>query len=564
VDFEELGALPDFAEALRARGFSELTEVQRAVLAPELANRDLRISSQTGSGKTIAIGFVVATAFDEKAESAVDTGSVGAKRTARPRVLVVVPTRELAAQLGHELSWLYGRRHLGLTVVTGGTAIIGDLRALSEGPAIVIGTPGRLVDHLNRRSLDLSEASEVVLDEADEMLDMGFREELDNILERTPDRRRTHLVSATFPPKVRALADRCQRDAVLVEGTVGTRHQDISHSAIVVAADQRTDILINLMLLQPDHRFLVFVRTRVAAAGVAGELASLGLSAGPLSGEMAQRDRTRCLADFRARKLQCVVATDVAARGLDIRGVQKIVHYDLPESREAFTHRSGRTGRAGEKGESILLVPPHMRRRVEELFRIVKADAQWRSPPTPAKIRKAGRKRLIRKFGAFDLESAGDPASSSASEEYQQIAARLLERRPPEALVAELLQELSAGSAVEPREIRAVTYPPPRHQDRKAGHRSEKGSFGGRPQRAEEGFVPFDVSWGFKAGANPKRILAHTCRRGGINGKQVGAINIGAWRSVVNISTDVCDAFERAVAARDPQNPEVRFTKGRS
>lgn len=564
MEFEELGALPDFANALRARGFSELTEVQRAVLAPELANRDLRISSQTGSGKTVAVGFVVATAFADRAEGvAVDAASQRSKRTARPRVVIVVPTRELAAQLGEELSWLYGRRHLGLTVVTGGTAITGDLRALSEGPAIVIGTPGRLVDHLNRRSLDLSEVSEVVLDEADEMLDMGFREELESILERTSDRHRTHLVSATFPPKVRALADRYQKDAVLVEGTVTSQHQDISHSAIVVAANQRTDMLINLMLLQPDHRFLVFVRTRVAAAGVAGELASLGLSAGTLSGEMAQRERTRCLADFRARKLQCVVATDVAARGLDIRGVQKIVHYDLPESREAFTHRSGRTGRAGEKGESILLVPPHMRRRIEELFRIVEADAQWRSPPTPAKIRKAGRKRLIRKYGAFDQEAEGDPASSSAPEEYQRIAARLLERRPPEALVAELLHELGAGTAVEPREIRAVDTQSRRHEG-KSGSSSEKGSFGGRRQKAEAGFVPFDVSWGSKAGANPQRILAHTCRRGGITGKQVGAINIGAWRSVVHISTDVSDAFEKAVAPRDPQNPQVRFTKGRS
>ena len=464
--FEELVGFDDFVHALRAKGFSELTEVQQAVLSPELAGRDLRISSQTGSGKTVAVGFVVGSAFEEKADPAPASPGESASRAATPRALVVVPTRELAAQLGEELSWLYGRRRVGITVVTGGTAVDRDLRALRERPGMVIGTPGRLVDHLKRGSLELGGVSEVVLDEADEMLDMGFREELENILDRTPAGRRTHLVSATFPPKVKALADRYQRDAVLVEGTVGTQHQDISHSAVVVAAHQRTDALINLLLFQPDHRFLVFVRTRLAAAGVAGELVNLGLSAGPLSGEMAQRERTRCLADFRARKLQCVVATDVAARGLDIRGVQKVVHYDLPESREAFTHRSGRTGRAGEKGESIILVPPRSKRRVEELFRIFKLEAQWRQPPTASKIRKAGRKRLIRKYGAFDETAEPEAASSATPEEYQQIAERLLERRPAEDLVAELLHEVDVGSSVLPREIVAAREPTRRDYER--------------------------------------------------------------------------------------------------
>ncbi|MEM9407873.1 MAG: DEAD/DEAH box helicase, partial [Acidobacteriota bacterium] len=305
----------DLERSLRGRGFEELTAIQDAVLSPELAGRDLRISSQTGSGKTVAVGFVFASAFedfDAKRGDADEPNETPRDRVARPRVLVVAPTRELAAQLGQELSWLYGRRHLGVAVLTGGTSVGGDLRALAEKPALVVGTPGRLVDHLERGTLELSALREIVLDEADEMLDMGFRDELDAILQRTPEERRTHLVSATFSRKVQQLAKDFQRDAVLVEGTVGAQHDDITHTVLVVPARQRIDALINLLLMHSDERVLVFVRTRVAASGVAGELSGLGFSTSPLSGEMAQRERTRCLADFRSRKIQCLGATDVA------------------------------------------------------------------------------------------------------------------------------------------------------------------------------------------------------------------------------------------------------------
>jgi len=445
----------EFHRALRARGFTELTEVQQAVLDTAHSGKDLRISSQTGSGKTVALGFVVADAFDgTKDDEDASGGGTGRSRTAYPKALVIAPTRELAAQLGQELSWLYGRLHIGIAVVTGGTSVGGDLRALAEGPGLVIGTPGRLVDHLDRGSLDISKLREVVLDEADEMLDMGFRDELKGILDRTPKDRRTHMVSATFPPKVKALADQYQNQSVLVEGTVGSKHLDITHAVIVTPVHQRTSALVNLLLLHPDERFLVFVRTRVAASGVAGELAGLGFAASPLSGEMAQRERTRCLDQFRSRKLQCVVATDVAARGLDIRGVQKVIHYDLPDNREAFTHRSGRTGRAGDKGESIIFVAPRGRRRVEDLFRIIKADAKWRTPPTPEQIKKAARRRLLRRFGAVDPELGAEAAASKAEEEFKVLAEQLLERRPAEAIIADLLAEVGVHGPTSPREIR--------------------------------------------------------------------------------------------------------------
>ena len=330
---------------LKARGFENLTAVQSAILAEGLTGRDLRISSQTGSGKTVAVGLVLANDL----ANAQDPGkSHDRNGPARPQVLLVAPTRELAAQLGEELGWLF--RPLGKTiaVVTGGTNIGLDFRALRSNPQVLVGTPGRLFDHVKRASIDLSDLSAVVLDEADEMLDMGFRDELEGILETTPTERHTHMVSATFPREVLALAARYQRDAYTVQGgDPKGANTDITHVAHDVRMGNRIDALVNIFLSSPDERTLVFVRTRVATADVATDLTAAGFKAFALNGEMGQRERTATLDAFREGKVQFLIATDVAARGLDIRDVNRIVHFDLPENPEAFTHRSGRTGRAG-------------------------------------------------------------------------------------------------------------------------------------------------------------------------------------------------------------------------
>jgi ATP-dependent RNA helicase DeaD len=619
-DLEAETSIPQvFKKALLAQGFTELTAVQKAILESDLDDHDLRLCSQTGSGKTVALGLLIGKIFLDG--SAAPFHEDGRSGPASPKILMIAPTRDLAAQLGKELSWLYGSLHVGIAVVTGGTSVARDLRALSAGPEVVVGTPGRLVDHLNRGILRLDQLQTVVLDEADEMLDMGFRDELEAILDRTPEHRRTHMASATFSHKVEKLANRYQTDAVMVEGTIGADHEDISHTVIVVEPRHRVDALINLLLLQPDQRLLVFVRTRVAAASVAGELSSLGFSVSALSGEMAQRERARCLADFRAHRLQCVVATDVAARGLDIRGVSQIVQFDLPDSIEAFTHRSGRTGRAGEKGTSLLLVPPSSRRRVERLFQITGIDASWGGAPSPKKIRKAQRRRLLSRYGpnGDEQSAAGEGSGEGATrrEEIRELAETLLEDRPALDLVTQLLRDLSLEGPTEPRSIpepgqmrkqdkgqrrkdkrnefpassperrpegsyRDRKGPPQRSASSERGPRNERPSsdrtFGdrtasdrtrsegdrGRPERpvgSDSRFVPFHVSWGSESGASPKRLLAHVCRRAGIDGKDVGAIKIHEYRSVVDVSAAVAEKFERAAARPDPRNPKVHIQR---
>lgn len=511
--------------ALRAKGFTELTPVQQAVLAPELAGRDLRISSQTGSGKTVALGFAVAPALDG-IEARPRRGPV-----ARPRVLVIAPTRELAQQIARELTWLYSPLRAQVAAVTGGTNLGRDFQALGDQPHVLVGTPGRLVDHLERGSLDLSELGAVVLDEADEMLDMGFRDDLARILDGAPDDRRTHMVSATLPREVLELADRYQRDAARVQATrAGAANADIAHVGHVVRPADRVPALINLLLIEPDRRTLVFVRTRNAATEVAAELASNGFSAGALSGEMGQRERNAMLDAFRRNAVRVVVATDVAARGLDIEDVAQVIHLDLPENPEVLTHRSGRTGRAGNKGTSIALVPRSARARFEHHLRRAGIQMSWRPVPSADAVRAAADARLLAHVDGTRVDG----------ERTRALAEALLRDRDPADVVAALLARSDHAGPCAPRRVDTPEAPP---QQRPRSH----------------AFTPFHVSWGASAGANPSRVLAMVCRRGGVRSQHIGAIQIGPHRSVVDVASHLADEFARAARRPDPRNPRIEI-----
>ncbi|MCL2447923.1 MAG: DEAD/DEAH box helicase, partial [Polyangiaceae bacterium] len=308
---------PALASALEARAYHTLTPVQEAVLDPALEGRDLRITSQTGSGKTLAIGFVVRDLVGPPAKG-------GAGRAA-PRVIVLTPTRELAKQVADELSWLYAPSRVRVGAITGGAGYAEQRRVLASAPEVLVATPGRLRDALESAKLDAAGLRAVVLDEADSMLDLGFREDLDAILALLPAERRSHLVSATFSRDVLALADEFQRDAVHVEGTrLGEANANIEHVVHLVAPADRVAALINLLLFDDDARSLVFVRTRADVARVSGELAEAGFVVRALSGEMNQPERDRALAAFRAGGVQALVATDVAARGIDVHDIARV------------------------------------------------------------------------------------------------------------------------------------------------------------------------------------------------------------------------------------------------
>ena len=546
---------------LKAKGFEALTSVQTAVLAEGLGGRDLRISSQTGSGKTVAVGLAIA----ESLAAAPNSRQHDRNGPARPQALLIAPTRELAAQLGEELSWLFRPLGKSVAVVTGGTNIGLDFRALRLNPQVLIGTPGRLFDHVKRASIDLSETSAAVLDEADEMLDMGFRDELEGILKTTPSERRTHMVSATFPREVLSLAARYQKDAVTVQGSDPKKaNTDITHIVHELRMGSRLDALINIFLSSPGERTLVFVRTRVATADLATDLSAAGFKAFPLNGEMGQRERTSTLDAFREGKVQFLIATDVAARGLDIREVTRIVHYDLPENPEAFTHRSGRTGRAGAKGTSILFAPPSGRRKVEYITRAAKVKIESRPVPSAREIREAAEVRLV--------ESLATTTEKKADERMQVLAEKLLEGQEAQEVVAELLSRMNITGPCEPRHIQPAPkqsrdrHSGDRHSgdrygnDRQGGNRGNRSSGGARPPRPDAGdYTPFQVTWGAQQGADPRRMLALVCRRGDVRSKSVGAIRISDHASVVEVLKSDAAAFEKASSRPDDRDPRIKI-----
>lgn len=445
---------PVLKSTLKKKGFESLTAVQEAVVRADTHSRDVRISSQTGSGKTVAVGVAIGRELlrSGSRDDQVKNGSGIHPRA--PQVLLLTPTRELATQVKRELAWLFAEvPDAVVEVVTGGTSVGLERKNLSRGPRIVVGTPGRVLDHLTRGGFTGEHIGQVILDEADQMLDMGFRDELEAILEALPKERRTHLVSATFSGEVKRIAERFQKDPVYLEGSpLGKANEDIEHIVHVVGFRHRYDALINVLLRTrgeaPESdpgRTLVFTRTRADTMEIADRLQKDGLRAEPLSGELAQAQRTRTLAAFRAGQVDLIVATDVAARGLDVQGVDLVVHLDPPTDPDAYTHRSGRTGRAGRKGTSVLLLPPQARGRVERLLRMARINPQWAPVPSAQKIRK-----LYSKAGKRILYAA---LETPATEEQLDYARKVLAEKNAEQVVAKLLSMIDVAPPCPPREI---------------------------------------------------------------------------------------------------------------
>jgi len=579
------GVPAELQGALRARGFDRLTPVQEALATADDGERDLRISSHTGSGKTVALGFALC------------RGLVDAARRG-PTTLIVVPTRELAAQVCEELSWLFADlAGVACDVVTGGTNLQRERMRLRKRPAVLVGTPGRLLDHLREGALDLASVRQLVLDEADQMLDLGFKDELDGILAALPAQRRTHLVSATFPRAVQELADRFQRDALLIKGHAhGQAHADIEHVALRIHAREHYGALVNLLLLAGDERTLVFVRTREDTTTLADKLAADGFTALPLNGDLAQPQRTRTLAAFRNGTIRALIATDVAARGLDIQDVTMVVHVDLPIDAATYTHRSGRTGRAGQKGRSVMLVLKSHEGRSRRIYAQAKVTPNWVFPPGQNAV-------AARRLQRAEQHAATAISGHVVGEAERAVAAHLLKGRDPEEVVGALLMQAAAGpraafvfpEAPAPAQARAAApitapratpaaspdaapeaapeaaaLPPPtaaqEEPQRKPLGTGKRGRAGAPPAWRREavrepGFVKFRINWGKRDGADARRILAHVCRRGDIDSKLVGAIQLHFADSTFDVADSVAAAFARSVVRRDRRDPHLVITR---
>jgi ATP-dependent RNA helicase DeaD len=467
----------------------------------------------------------------------------------------VVPTRELAKQVDEELTWLFAALQSRVASATGGANIRDERRAFAAGPAVVVGTPGRLLDHLKRGSIDASGVGAVVLDEADRMLDLGFRDELEAILEFAPPEHRTHLVSATFPRDVLSLANRVQKDPAQIQGTpLGTANADIDHLVHLVAQHDRVGAIINLLLANPGGQTLVFARTRADVARITGELAEAGFDVRALSGEMEQGERNRALAAFKRGTLHALVATDVAARGIDVQDIARVVHAEPPTDADSYTHRSGRTGRAGKKGTSSVMVVPAGLARVSQLMR--RAGVRFRVAPIPtaAEIRRVGDERVLAELTA---EVEADGGEAGVDPRFAEIAAKLASTGDVTRTIARLLARAHVAGGPQPREVRSMDAPIERERPMRPARPGDDGPPRARDRQPDGGWVQFRFTWGKEHGADPRRLLAMACRRGGIRAADIGSIFVARNHSIVNVSGAVAAGFARAAGEHDPRDPRV-------
>jgi ATP-dependent RNA helicase DeaD len=530
---------PALDRALAARGYAEPTSVQLAVIEadqnPDQPHADMLVSAQTGSGKTVAFGLALA--------STLLGGAERFERSAKPLALVIAPTRELAIQIVREFEWLYAETGARIVQCVGGMSVRDEQRQLERGAHIVVGTPGRLCDHLDKDYLDLSELKVAVLDEADEMLDLGFREELETLLKATPETRRTMLFSATIARGIAMLAKNYQRDAVRIDTTSATEpHGDIEYRAMRVSPGDTERAVVNVLRYFEAGRALVFCHTREAVRHLYASLRERGFHAVGLSGEMGQRERNDALQALRDGHAKVCVATDVAARGLDLPDLGLVIHADIPSNKATLLHRSGRTGRAGKKGVSVLLVTHAKRRRTEQVFQSANIEAIWSAPPSADDIRAQDRQRLLE-----------HPALTAAvSSDDQQLAKQLAERASPEQLAGALIGLLRADLP-EPEDVGDDV----RMRDTQAREPRERVA----PRtREEKGFasdgdgVWFRLNVGRERKADPKWILPLVCRVGNITRNEIGPIRIFADETKFEIVGHAAEAFAKAIR----ENPDAQ------
>ena len=364
MSVDTLGLSPALLRALADLGFSTPTPIQTAAIPPALAGHDLLAAAQTGTGKTAAFGLPLLQRL----------GARGAAQSA-PRALVLTPTRELALQVHDNLRGF--ARHIGLrtTAVFGGAGMTPQVDTLRRGVDVLVATPGRLIDHMDRRSVSLANIEVLVLDEADRMLDMGFQPAIRRILGKLPAERQTLLFSATFEPAVKQLARDLMRDPQEISVTPPNAVANtVSHRVHPVDKSRKRDLLIAVLEHTPGQQTLVFSRTKHGADRLAQQLERAGIRAAAIHGDKRQSARVRALDDFKSGRSQVLVATDVAARGIDIQQLPVVINFDLPNAAEDYVHRIGRTGRAGSSGEAISLVCAEESEQLRAIQKLLKAD----------------------------------------------------------------------------------------------------------------------------------------------------------------------------------------------
>ncbi len=546
--FEDLQLPANLLRAVRKLGFTVPSEIQEQAIPPLLAGRDITGVAQTGTGKTAAFGLPLLAAIDP-----------GLRRV---QALVLTPTRELAMQVAEAIG-TFAEFLPSLTVVPvyGGASFLPQKMALRNGAQVVVGTPGRIIDHLERGTLDLTGIRFLVLDEADEMLRMGFAEDVDRILQDAPKDRQTALFSATMPAAIRAVAQRhMNRPVDITVARQAGNTVDIRQTYAVVPFREKVDALARILQVSEGDATIVFVRTKGACDEVGAELIARGVSAAAINGDVPQKERERIIDRLRSGKLDVLVATDVAARGLDVDRIDLVVNFDAPGEPESYTHRIGRTGRAGRSGEALTFFTPREMSRLRLIERATKTTLQQITPPTRADV--AAHK------AAKVLDNATDRLALGRLEHYRQAVATYLSQQDLTAAeLAATLLALAAGDdgVPVPKQSTASFTADRAESSRRGDDRRDSGSADrghrasgrddfthsraeiNRPDRPRKrDAVPagprYRVAVGHAHGVRPAGIVGAITAEGGLTGRDLGRIDIFDTYSLVEIGGHISPA----------------------
>ncbi len=532
TEFEAYGLRKELLNALAAKGFDTPMPVQEQVLSSPDRQGDLIVQARTGSGKTL--GFLLPLLNDLPRE------------TTTPQILVLSPTRELAQQIAGEAQWL--GRYMGLSTASlvGGMDMERQITDLRRGAALVVGTPGRTLDHIRRRTLRTDAIHSIVLDEGDTMLDMGFRDEIETILEAIPSERRTWLFSATMPSEVASLTKRYLTDPSWITLCHDEdQHEDITHRVYLVPSGKRLEGLVNVLLWENPDMGLIFCHTKAGTVETMERLQEEGFAAFALHGDMSQLERNSVMNAFRQGRIPFLVATNVAARGLDVQGVSHVIQIGLPDNLETFVHRSGRTGRAGQEGQNILVLTPRERGRFKAMLRASSMDLNWVNVPDMAEITKV--QRGLRESALVD---GPEPTTDSLA-----WANELLDMLPAQDLVARLLESYVKGlpngydlrKTLQDEIENRRSFRNSRDRDRRP-RRSDnprgRSSFRGRARSIKLSKGRMDEDW------SVGRILATLCQALNVDRSEVGNIRMRDSHTEVELGPLASDRINGDGAVR--------------
>jgi ATP-dependent RNA helicase DeaD len=522
VTFAELGLSDAVLKAVNDVGYETPSAIQAATIPPLLAGRDVVGLAQTGTGKTAAFALPILSRLD-----------VAQKL---PQALVLSPTRELALQVSEAFEvYAAHMRGVHLLPIYGGQAYGAQLSALRRGVHIVVGTPGRIMDHLAKGTLDLSELKYLVLDEADEMLKMGFAEDVETILADTPADKQVALFSATMPPQIRRIAKKYLNDAeeVTVESKT-TTSANTTQRYLVVSYPQKVDALTRILEVENFEGMIVFVRTKNETEALAEKLRARGYSAAAISGDVVQAQRERTVNQLKTGKLDILVATDVAARGLDVDRISHVVNYDIPIDTESYVHRIGRTGRAGRSGAAISFITPRERRLLDAIERATRQPLTQMQLPSVEDVN-------VTRLARFDDAITAALGQQSRIAAFRDIIGHYVEHHDvPEADVAAALAVVAQGDT--PLLLSEDDARFQRQEREERGERGERGATGERTERrarSTKPMAPYRIEVGKRQHVEPRQIVGALANEGGLSRDDFGHIQIKPDFSIVELPADL-------------------------